>query len=45
MRILNSDQGKYHYLNMCNLCRYARFLQAQLQTVVVLEDGVILQQW
>ena len=25
----NIDQEKYHFLSMCNLCRYARFLQAQ----------------
>ena len=27
--VLNSDQEKYQILNMCNLCRYALFLQAQ----------------
>ena len=29
--ILSTDQEKYHFLNMCNLCRYAWFLQAQSQ--------------
>ena len=29
MNILSADQEKYHFLNMCNLCRYARFSQAQ----------------
>ena len=26
---INRDQEKYQFLNMCNLCRYAQFLQAQ----------------
>ena len=29
MIIINRDQEKYHLLNICNLCRYARFSQAQ----------------
>ena len=31
MNIINSDQEKYHFLNMCDVCRYAQFLQAQSQ--------------
>ena len=27
--IMYSDQEKYNFLNMCDLCRYARFSQAQ----------------
>ena len=27
--IINSDQEMLNFLNMCNLCRYAWFLQAQ----------------
>ena len=29
MNILSTNQEKHHYLDMCNLCRYAWFLQAQ----------------
>ena len=29
MNILSIDQEKYYFLNMCNLCKYARFSQAQ----------------
>ena len=29
MVIINRAQEKYHFLNMCILCRYARFSQAQ----------------
>ena len=29
MDILSIEQEKYHFLDMCNLCRYARFSQAQ----------------
>ena len=30
MFIIKSNQGKYHFLNMCNLCRNAQFWKAQL---------------
>ena len=29
MNIVSTNQEKYYFLNMCNLCRYARFSQAQ----------------
>ena len=29
MNIIKTVQEKYYFLNMCNLCRYAQFLQAQ----------------
>ena len=29
MNIMSTDQEKHYFLNMCILCRYARFLQAQ----------------
>ena len=29
MNIIKTVQEKYHFLNMCSLCRYARFSQAQ----------------
>ena len=28
-KTVNSDQEKYYLLNMCNLCRYAQYSQAQ----------------
>ena len=31
MNILSTDQENYNFLNVCNLCRYARFSQAQSQ--------------
>ena len=34
MNIISTDQIKYHLLKICNLCRYARFLQAQSQEVL-----------
>ena len=40
MFIIISDQEQYHFLNMCNLCRYAQFLQAQLHTYIA-EDGIM----
>lgn len=35
MCIINNDQEKYHFLNICNLYRYARFLEAQLQILLL----------
>ena len=29
INIISINQEKYHFLSMCNLCRYARFSQAQ----------------
>ena len=29
MNIISTDLEKYYFLNMCILCRYARFSQAQ----------------
>ena len=37
MQIISTDQEKYHFLNMCNLCRYARFSQAQSHIVPAVE--------
>ena len=31
MHIVKRDQETYQYVNMCNLCSYAQFLQAQSQ--------------
>ena len=36
MFIINSDQEKYNFLNMCKLCRYVQFLQAQSQIRVII---------
>ena len=36
MFVINSDQEKYHLLNMCNLCRYAQFLQAQSYITIII---------
>ena len=40
MFILNSDQEKYHFLNVCIFCadRYARFSQAQSH--LSMKDGI-----
>ena len=35
MFIIKNDQEKYHFLNVCNLCRYAWFSQAQSQIALV----------
>ena len=29
LNILSTDEEKHHFLNMCNLCRYTQFSQAQ----------------
>ena len=34
--IINSDQEKYYFLNMCNLCRYAQFSQAQSHIMLLM---------
>ena len=34
MNILSTDQEKYHFRNMCNLCRYAQFSQAQSHILI-----------
>ena len=31
MNIISRNQEKYYFLNMCILCRYARYSQAQSQ--------------
>ena len=35
--ILNRGQEKYQFLNMCNLCRYAQFSQAQSHIIILLD--------
>ena len=44
MFTLNSDQERYHFLNVCILCRYARFSQAQSQFCLALQFYTVLLQ-
>ena len=43
MNIISTDQEKYHFLNMCNLCRYAQFLQAQTQFSATDDNSVFMK--
>ena len=35
INIVNTNQEKYHFRNMCNLYRYAQFSQAQSQLLLL----------